>query len=131
MVRMARTAKDRRLGMLTELSLPTPVVQLAGRHRAFRAASGCTVILGREPAKAQAAGLVVPDSARLLWHLSIAHAHRYPTWDEIADARYELIPDGVTMAMLLPSSSEYVNVNEHCFHLWEIEDPRDPAIRGL
>jgi len=61
------------------------------------------------------------------WHLSISHqlAHgvpgRYPTWDEIADARYDLLPDRLTMAMLLPPRAQYVNVHPTTFHLHEIE----------
>jgi hypothetical protein len=31
------------------------------------------------------------------------------------------LPDDVTMAMLLPPSGEYVNIDEKCFHLYEIE----------
>jgi len=54
------------------------------------------------------------------YHMSISHPSRYPTWDEIRDARYALLPDDVTMAMLLPPKSEYVNVHERCFHLWEV-----------
>lgn len=53
------------------------------------------------------------------WHLSIAHPSRYPTWDEIAQARYDLVPDDVTMVMLLPPRREYVNVHKNCFHLHE------------
>lgn len=59
------------------------------------------------------------------WHMSIAHPERYPTWDEVAKARYELIPDGATMAMLLPPRSEYINIHNFCFQLWEI-----PAKQG-
>ncbi len=58
------------------------------------------------------------------WHLSISHKSRYPTWDEIAHARYELIPNEVTMAMLLPPTEEYVNLHQNTFHLWEVEDDR-------
>jgi hypothetical protein len=58
---------------------------------------------------------------RLWWHLSISHQTRYPTWQEIKEARYELIPEEATMAMLLPPKGEYVNLHENCFHLWEIE----------
>jgi hypothetical protein len=70
------------------------------------------------------------------WHLSIRHRTnedkpqpgRYPTWDEIKDARYRFVPDGVTMAQLLPPKAEFVNLHETCFHLWEIEhDPSDPT----
>lgn len=55
------------------------------------------------------------------WHLSISHPTRYPVWDEIRDARYDLLPDACTMAMLLPPKGEYVNLHPNCFHLHEIE----------
>ncbi|MFI4977566.1 MAG: hypothetical protein ACHQC8_02645 [Solirubrobacterales bacterium] len=62
------------------------------------------------------------------WHLSISHRTnemrprpgRYPTWDEVADARYRFIPDEVTMAMLLPPREQYVNLHETTFHLNEV-----------
>lgn len=54
------------------------------------------------------------------WHLSISRTDRYPVWDEIKDARYALIPDECTMAMLLPPKGEYVNLHPNCFHLHEI-----------
>ena len=69
--------------------------------------SGCSVIVGVEGG---------------LWHLSIAHKHRYPHWKHIASARYDLLPNDVTMAMLLPPIHEYVNVHQNCFHLWQISD---------
>jgi hypothetical protein len=55
------------------------------------------------------------------WHLSISHPTRYPTWDEIKAARYDLLPDDCTMGMLLPPSGEYVNVHPNCFHLHEVD----------
>jgi hypothetical protein len=55
------------------------------------------------------------------WHVSLSCADRYPTWDEIKDARYSLAPDDVYMAMILPPSAEYVNVHTNCFHLHQIE----------
>lgn len=69
-----------------------------------------------------------PMGDRPLWHLSISHRTneasprpgRYPTWDEIRDARERFIPDEVTVAMLLPPKAEYVNVHQTTFHLWEI-----------
>jgi hypothetical protein len=62
------------------------------------------------------------------FHLSISHRTndhppvpgRYPTWDEIVEARYEFCPAAMTMAMLLPPKEEYVNVHETTFHLWEM-----------
>jgi hypothetical protein len=59
---------------------------------------------------------------RARWHLSISCADRYPSWDEIRDARYALLPDDVTMAMLLPPKAQYVNLMKNCFHLHEIDD---------
>jgi hypothetical protein len=55
-----------------------------------------------------------------LWHLSISHPHRYPDWDTIADARYSLMPDEITVAMFLPPRAEYVNLHKNCFHLHEV-----------
>jgi hypothetical protein len=54
------------------------------------------------------------------WHLSISRTDRLPSWEELRDARYELVPDGVTMAMLLPPRSQYVNVHDYCLHLYEV-----------
>jgi len=72
----------------------------------------------------------VGDEARVfvgiedgLWHLSISCPDRYPTWDEIKFARYKLIPDDITMAMLLPPKGDYVNIHPNCFHLWQVKDP--------
>ncbi len=56
------------------------------------------------------------------WHISVSHPHRYPTWDEIREARYALIPDNAYMVMILPPKTEYVNVHKNCFHLWEISE---------
>jgi len=62
------------------------------------------------------------------WHLSISFRNhrreltRYPHWDEIADARYKLLPDDITMAMLLPPPEEYVAVHDTTFHLHELRE---------
>lgn len=68
---------------------------------------GCKILVSREFGK---------------WHLSISHPEKYPDWDTIRDARYALLPDDITMAMLLPPTSQYVNVHHNCFHLHEIEN---------
>jgi hypothetical protein len=65
-------------------------------------------------------------------HLSISHTKhaekgggpgRYPTWDEIAAARYHFMPDEMMVAMLLPPRAEYVACHLTTFHLHEIEWP--------
>jgi len=118
----ARTRTSSGLGRLERIEPPatTPGADC------YRSAKGCTIIVAREPAGRAPTGIWLPPDARLLWHLSIAHRRRYPTWDEIADARYELTPAEVTMAMLLPPPEHYVNANAHCFHLWQIDDRRAP-----
>ena len=50
-------------------------------------------------------------------HLSISHRRRYPTWDEIAEARYRILPKDQTFALVLPPLEEYVNMNPNCFQL--------------
>lgn len=62
-------------------------------------------------------------------HMSISwrghsdrQASRYPTWDEIADARDTFLPDDRTFAMILPPASEYVAVHDTTFHLHELPE---------
>lgn len=51
-------------------------------------------------------------------HLSISCRSRYPSWDEIAEARDRLCDPEETWIMVLRPPDEYVNVDENCFHLW-------------
>ena len=56
------------------------------------------------------------------WHLSVSHPRRYPTWREIYTAWYDLVPGAgreFEGAILLPRHSEYVNVHQNCFHIWQ------------
>ena len=53
------------------------------------------------------------------WHFSISHPTRYPTWEEMRNVRYELIPDDLYMVMILPPKREYVNLHPNCFHWYE------------
>lgn len=54
-----------------------------------------------------------------LLHMSISHPSRYPTWNEIAFARYKLIPASSDAVMVLPPEDEYINVHENCFQVHE------------
>lgn len=63
---------------------------------------------------------VLVSRQRAGWHMSISREDRLPSWEEIRDARYALIPDEATMALLLPPMGEYVNVHEFCMQLYEI-----------
>lgn len=58
------------------------------------------------------------------WHLSLSMhrpggVQRYPTWDELAHARYKLVPDDVEMVMHLPPPEAYVSLHDTTFHLFE------------
>jgi len=57
------------------------------------------------------------------WHFSISCAHRNPTWEEQRDARYEIVPDEVTMVSILPPKNQYVNLHPFCFH-WHEAGPK-------
>ena len=61
------------------------------------------------------------------WHLSVSLPHRYPTWDEISSAWYDLVPgaQSITGAILLPRKTEYVNLHLNCFHVWQLPDVRE------
>lgn len=102
----SRSAEEGGAGAIHEIAIPASV--LANMHpttRGFRTESGCTVLVAREPQG---------------WHLSIAHTDRYPTWDEIADVRYALLPDEICAAIIMPPKSEYVNIHNNCFHVHEV-----------
>lgn len=120
-----RTRATEGAGALTEMKVPAQTAELPGIQRAYHTESGCTVICGLEEAKAAPGGIWLPPNEKMLWHLSMAHHERYPTWDEIADVRYSLVPDNVTMAMLLPPMNDYVNDHPYCLHLWQIDDRRN------
>ena len=96
--------------------LPAPTITWAGGGKTHTGKayisdqSKCTVL--------------VSHTTRFGWHFSIAHPWRHPSWDEIASARYTLVPGDIAMVMVLPPEDEYVNVHEHCFHLHECRCPR-------
>ncbi|MFA7101475.1 MAG: hypothetical protein WC196_07110 [Bacilli bacterium] len=64
--------------------------------------------------------ILVSKELGLGWHMSVAHPSRYPTWDEMVHIRYTLLPDEVTMAMFLPPQSEYINIHNNCFQLYQV-----------
>ncbi len=66
--------------------------------------------------------LVSKDNGR--WHISVSRHDRYPTWDEIKAARYDLLPNDIYMAQILPPKEKFINVHPNCFHLWEV--PHSP-----
>lgn len=55
------------------------------------------------------------------WHMSISHPERYPTWDEVAAAWYQLIPDADNRVgvMILPKREDYISIHNFCFQVHE------------
>jgi hypothetical protein len=64
--------------------------------------------------------LISNDADRL--HMSVSCQNRLPTWQEVHDARYELLPLGKHFVMALPPPQFYVNTCKYCFHLWEVKE---------
>lgn len=53
------------------------------------------------------------------WHISVSAVGRYPTWDELRDVAWVLKPD-VQFKVVVPTKGKpYLNVHEHCIHLWQ------------
>jgi hypothetical protein len=90
---------------LVEVEIPAQVrVMLEPGSKAYRM-GGCHIICSQQKAG---------------WHLTISRLDKLPSWEEVRDVRYQLIPDEATMAMLLPPRTEYVNVHPFCLQLYEI-----------
>ena len=65
-----------------------------------------------------------------LYHISVSVPYRYPTWDEIYTAWYDLVPGAGSEfngAIILPRKTEYVNIHPNCFHVHQLEDAEMPA----
>lgn len=94
-----------------------------------------TALFIRNAHDGQLRAMVSPPFAGTGWHLSISHAvegadgkpkpGRYPTWDEITEARYTLLPDKMTMGILLPPKAQYVNLHPTTFHLHQVPGEGD------
>lgn len=83
--------------------------------------------LGMEPGTkvyqlGQCSVFVSPPFLGKGWHVSIAHPKRYPTWDELAKAWYEGVPDAKTRraCMVLPPAEEYINLHNFCLQVHEL-----------
>lgn len=59
-----------------------------------------------------------------LKHVSIAHEHRYPTWNEILEIKDIFFGD-VDVMMIIPKKEDYVNIHKNCFHLWQTPESWD------
>lgn len=51
-------------------------------------------------------------------HLSISRSDRLPSWEELRDAKNELLGRHVKAIQVLPPEDEYVNIHPNVLHLW-------------
>lgn len=58
-------------------------------------------------------------------YLSVSHPSRYPTWDEVAEARYRLVPDRFVMAMIMPPMKHYLNIHPYMFNVHQIGEEEE------
>lgn len=71
-----------------------------------------------------------------LYHMSVAHPTRYPTWEEISGAWYRAVPGAAEIEgkMALPRLDHYVNIHNFCMHVYqeppESQPPDDDVIWG-
>jgi hypothetical protein len=78
------------------------------------------------PLAAACAREPVGRDGRPLWHLSVSHAARLPSWDELKAAKYQIVPEDVVMVLVFPRrAAAYVNLHPNCLHLWEAEPELD------
>ena len=69
--------------------------------------------------------VIISHSEKWGWHLSVSFIDhrgklsRYPRWDEIAAARYDLLPDELVMCLMMPPGERYVNLHETTFQVVE------------
>ena len=54
-------------------------------------------------------------------HVSVSRSDRIPTWDEMCQIK-DLFWDGEDCVVQYhPAKKDYVNVHNHCLHLWRTE----------
>lgn len=54
-----------------------------------------------------------------LLHVSLSNVKRDPSWIEIRAVKDHFFGDSIDAMMVLPRSMDYVNLHDHCFHLWQ------------
>ena len=66
-------------------------------------------------------------------HVSVSHAERCPTWDEMCFVKDLLWYPEEVVVQFHPSASSYVNLHPNCLHLWKKsgEDWETPPLEML
>lgn len=73
---------------------------------------------------------IVTEDETGRFHLSVSLTHRLPTYDELKDARYALVPHDKWMVQVFPPPSEFINIHPYVLHLWELPQPQKEWTRA-
>lgn len=60
-----------------------------------------------------------PTPHGLLLHVSVSYRNRMPSWADLALIRAAFFPADKDVIQVLPKQGEYVNIHQHCLHLFE------------
>ena len=60
-------------------------------------------------------------------HVSVSYRNRTPSHTEMVRAKVDFFGNRYAYAVYPPSSS-YVNIHEHCLHLWGLVDSKEGAV---
>lgn len=60
----------------------------------------------------------LPDDCQDFEHVSVSHAKRCPTWEEMEFVRHLFWGPDETVVQIHPPASAKVNYHETCLHLW-------------
>lgn len=61
------------------------------------------------------------------WHMSMSKKDKMPTYEEMKDMRYKMLPNRIYACEIFPPREEFVNRHPFCRHLWEM--PKDEIKR--
>lgn len=65
-------------------------------------------------------------------HVSVSHAHRCPTWQEMCRVKDLFWSEDETVLQFHPRRTEYINLHPNCLHLWRqsgVDHPLPDRIR--
>lgn len=89
----------------------------------FLAQNGC--MKPKAFTRGKVSAILTIDGPKQLVHLCVFCDKRLPAWEEVDKARYELVPDEITLALYFPPPSERARMVMNAFHLLEVRsEPR-------
>ncbi|AIY85207.1 hypothetical protein U729_3168 (plasmid) [Clostridium baratii str. Sullivan] len=51
-------------------------------------------------------------------HVSVSHKNVTPSWDTMCKIKDMFFEDNETVMQLHPPKEDYINIHEHCLHMW-------------